>query len=112
MKLSIAQVCCAAALLMSPYAPAMSSPQFDEAIASAQDGDYVSAARRMRGAAGEGDPRAQEVLGFMLIWGERLYGAAVPQDVSEDMQWLKRAAENGGARPGAPTDTQATEGIP
>jgi TPR repeat protein len=49
----------------------------------------------MRTAAGQEDARAQEALGFMLIFGDRLYRGAIAQDVGEGLRWLRRAAESG-----------------
>ena len=42
-----------------------------------------------------GDVRAAELVGQMLFFGERVYGAAVPRDAKRAQHWLTQAAEGG-----------------
>lgn len=84
-----------AALVVACGLAEAASSYFDEAIEAIQDWDYATAAERLRAAAEQNDPRAQEMLGFMLLWGEQLYGGAVRRDPAAGFQWLTRAAANG-----------------
>lgn len=56
---------------------------------------YAEAFAHYRAAAEKGDRNAQRTTGLMLLYGERLYGSQVRQDVDEAKKWLSRAAANG-----------------
>jgi len=85
----------AVALSISTSGVMAANLSFDEVLQAVQDGDYATAAARVHVVAEQGDPRAQEILGFMLIWGERLYGAAVRTDPVAGRKWLAQAASSG-----------------
>ncbi len=65
---------------------------FEEAVAAYDRGDYVTAYRGFRSAAGQGDAGAQFNLGRMYYNGE-----GVPQDHAEAVRWYRRAAGQGHA---------------
>jgi uncharacterized protein len=58
--------------------------------ASAGEGDYVAAARRIIPLAQRGDPRAQAMLGFMYASGR-----GVPQSYEVAVDWYLQSAEGG-----------------
>ena len=66
---------------------------FEEAVAAYDRGDYVTAYRGFRSAAGQGDANAQYNLGYMYY-----NGAGVPRDHAEALRWHRRAAGQGFAR--------------
>ncbi len=57
--------------------------------------DYRTMLVRLRQAATEGHPEAQEMLGMVLLTGQTLYGSAVKADRCEARTWMLRAAEKG-----------------
>lgn len=56
---------------------------------------YAESMQLLRPAAAGGDLRAQEMLGFMHLYGPALYGAQVPRDPDQARYWLQRAAAAG-----------------
>jgi TPR repeat protein len=85
----------AAALLtaMSASAADASSP-YDQAIDTLDAYDDPRAVAQLRAAATSGDLRAQRLLGFMLLYGERLF-PGVRSDRTEALEWLRKAANRG-----------------
>lgn len=87
-----------AALLVSamlgPQA-ARSADTWTEAMEALGDYNYARAMPLIRRSAAEGNMRAQEMLGLMLIHGEALYASAAQPDRAEALQWLARAAGQG-----------------
>lgn len=63
---------------------------FDEGLAAARRGDYVTALREFRPLAERGDANAQYRLGSMYGGG-----LGVPQDYTEAVRWWRKAAEHG-----------------
>ena len=63
---------------------------FDDALAAAEQGDYVTALRLWRPLADQGDADAQYNLGVMYNNGD-----GVPQDYAEAMKWHRKAADQG-----------------
>jgi TPR repeat protein len=87
-----------AATLMLPTPGANAQDEYERAMEAIPSyDDDAGALEALRTGAASGDSRAQEVLGFMLLNGERLYGPGVRQDVREGLMWLRRAAEQGSA---------------
>jgi TPR repeat protein len=68
---------------------------WSEAIDALGDYNYPKAMPLIRHSAGEGNVRAQEMLGLMMIHGESLYASAVQPDRAEALQWLAKAAAQG-----------------
>jgi len=85
----------AAALLtaMSASAADASSP-YDQAIDTLDAYDDPRAVAQLRAAATSGDLRAQRLLGFMLLYGDR-YFPGVRSDRTEALEWLRKAANRG-----------------
>lgn len=87
-----------AALLMSAmlvFQTARSADPWTEAIEALGDYNYPRAMPLIRQSAAEGNMRAQEMLGLMMIHGEALYVSATHPDRAEALQWLARAAGQG-----------------
>jgi len=57
--------------------------------------DFAVAAAEFERLARQGDARAAERAGHMLLVGPALYGAAVPRDLQRAIGWLKQAAQAG-----------------
>ncbi len=85
------------AMAMSMAGPAHSGPADEYAAAQELFGEYRYAAGlvQLRKAAEAGDLSARRTLGLMLLHGETLYGAEVPADRGEALQWLRLAANGG-----------------
>jgi TPR repeat protein len=66
----------------------------EDAVRFYDSGQYVLAVDRFRAAAGAGDARAQEILGFMYALGSEVY-PGVPHDVRAAAHWFDLAARNG-----------------
>ena len=64
------------------------APSWDEAVAIYQRGDHLAAIGPISNVAEGGDPRAQNMVGHMLLHGE---GTAV--DVEAALGWFERAAD-------------------
>lgn len=71
-------------------AGAAAAGPFDDALAAAERGDYVTALRLLRPLADQGDPDAQYNLGVMYNNGD-----GVSQDYAEAMKWHRKAADQG-----------------
>lgn len=67
---------------------------FEDAMQFYDSGRYVLAVDRFRAAAGHGDARAQEILGFMYALGSDTY-PGVPRDLRSAAYWFDIAARNG-----------------
>jgi TPR repeat protein len=65
------------------------------ATEAADEGEYAQALAMHRADAERGDPKAQEIVGLMLWFGDVLYGAQVPRDRIAAIEWLKRATAQG-----------------
>jgi len=63
---------------------------FEEGLAAAEAGDFLTTLQEWEPLAGSGDPRAQFGLGFMYDNGQGL-----PQDDIEALKWYHLAAEQG-----------------
>lgn len=80
--------------LARPYAAPSASP-LDLGLEAYQGAKYSVALAQFALAAQRGNGRAQEILAFMHLHGQSLYGAAVPQDRKQAIYWFRRAAEQG-----------------
>jgi len=87
----------AAAALVLPAPGANAQDEYEPAMEAIPSCADPCALEALRTGAESGDVRAQEVLGFMLLNGERLYGPGVHQNIAEGLMWLRRAAEHGSA---------------
>ena len=67
---------------------------FEDAMDYYDSGHYVLAADRFRAAAGHGNARAQEILGFMYSLGSETY-PGVPRDLRSAAHWFDLAARSG-----------------
>jgi TPR repeat protein len=74
--------------------PAGAQNSLDRALAEIEAYDYPRAVASLRAAADDGDRRAQRILGFMLLHGDRLY-RGVTADRAEAVAWLRKAANAG-----------------
>jgi len=68
------------------------SADFQKGMTAAQSGDYATALRELKLLAEQGNPDAQNTLGFMYE-----YGKDVPQNYKNAVKWYTRAAEQGNA---------------
>jgi len=80
----------AASFMVVALAGAAVCGSFDDALAAAARGDYVTALRLWRSLADEGDADAQYNLGVMYNNGD-----GVSQDYAEAMKWHRKAADQG-----------------
>ena len=58
-------------------------------------GKFREVALALEGAASAGERSAQERVGLMYLYGEMLYGRALPRDCERAALWLGKAAEQG-----------------
>ena len=84
-----------AAVLSLPTVEVRAQGDFERAMEAAGVNDYAGAIEPLGRVARDGNLRAQEILGRMLLYGERLYGQAVKADVREGVAWLQRAEAQG-----------------
>lgn len=86
----------AAALAAAILAPAVAHPS--DAMARAEEAyenfRWPGAVVSLESAAQSGDRSAQRLLGFMLLYGERLY-PGVKSDRAKAFYWLRQAANQG-----------------
>ena len=68
---------------------------WEQALAAYEIGDYRDAVSWLSVAGENNDVRAQQMLGMMYVYGEQLYGTAVPQDIGLGQAWLYRAEAQG-----------------
>jgi|APFre7841882724_1041349.scaffolds.fasta_scaffold00271_9 TPR repeat protein len=68
---------------------------WQEALNEYEIGHYREAISWLSIAGENNDVRAQQMLGLMYVYGESLYGAAVPRDVGLARSWLYRAEAQG-----------------
>lgn len=78
--------------------PARADDGFADAMQAYEHGEYAQALQLFRVPAGAGNAEAQELLGFLHLYGETLY-PGVERDPRAAMLWLDRAARQG--RPNA-----------
>jgi TPR repeat protein len=87
------RTCRRAAHAMSASAADTSSP-YDQAIDTLDAYDDPRAVEQLRAVATSGDLRAQRLLGFMLLYGDRFF-PGVRSDRTEALEWLRKAANRG-----------------
>jgi len=75
-------------LLFMGMEPVMAD--YDRGLAAHQRGDYATSYRELQKAANQGNPKAQNLLGF--LYGE---GLGVAQNHTEAFRWVRSAAEQG-----------------
>jgi TPR repeat protein len=68
---------------------------WQEAMNEYEIGHYREAISWLAIAGENGDVRAQQMLGLMHMYGETLYGPAVPRDLGLARAWLHRAEAQG-----------------
>lgn len=76
-------------LALALFGAAIAGPS-EDASAAYQRGDYETALRLWRSAAGGGDAAAQDGLGLLYLTGN-----GVPQDYEQALMWLHKGAEQG-----------------
>jgi TPR repeat protein len=77
------------------YAESTAAGTYEEGLVLYEDSRYSDAISALSIAAEEGDVRAQQLLGMMYLYGEQLYGSAVPRDLGLARSWLYRAEAQG-----------------
>ena len=82
----------------APSEPARADDGFAGAMQAYEHGEYEQAVQLFRVPADAGNAEAQELLGFLHLYGETLY-PGVERDPRAAMLWLDRAARQG--RPNA-----------
>jgi TPR repeat protein len=83
------------AAAMALPATGLANGELERAIQAYERSHYAESVRLLRPAAEGGNLRAQEMLGFMHLYGSALYGAEVPRDPDQARYWLQRAAAAG-----------------
>jgi TPR repeat protein len=83
------------AAAMAFPATGLANGELERAIQAYERSHYAESVRLLRPAAEGGNLRAQEMLGFMHLYGPALYGAEVPCDPDQARYWLQRAAAAG-----------------
>ena len=78
------------AALLTVTSTQLVAQDFEEGLAAAQVGDFLTALQEWEPLAASGDPRAQFGLGLMYYNGQGL-----PQDDIEALKWYQLAAEQG-----------------
>jgi len=68
---------------------------FNQALEAYERSHYADSVRLLELAAAGNDARAQEMLGFMYLYGPALYGTAVPRNIDRARHWLQKAAAAG-----------------
>jgi TPR repeat protein len=94
MKRIVTSVALAVALCVLPLA-AMADARTDAGFAAAEDYDYARALEHFRAAGEAGDVHGARIAGFMLLYGETLYGPAVKRDRAAAIKLLQTAAAGG-----------------
>lgn len=79
---------------LAAVVPAGAHEGLERALVAFDAYDYPRAVLSLRDAAEKGDRRAQRILGFMLLHGDRLYRGVVA-DRAEAVVWLRKAAREG-----------------
>lgn len=74
-------------------APINAGPELHEAARAYERGRYTHAYMQLLVAAEKGDPRAQEMLGFMYAFGPHLY-PGLQRDLRTAAAWFARAGAN------------------
>lgn len=69
--------------------------ELEKALEAASEYRYAQAMTHFRGAAEQGNVDAQRSSGLMALYGDRLYGSAVPRNRTEAVKWLNLAAKGG-----------------
>lgn len=85
-----------AAIMASPPL-ASADDNLEAALTAFERSRYAEAVELLHSPAQGGNPRAQEMLGLMHLYGSRLFGAEVPRDLDQARYWLRRAALAGSA---------------
>jgi len=88
-------VCLFVAAAMVFPAAALAHGELELAMDAYEHSHYAESVRLLRPAAEGGELRAQEMLGFMHLYGPALYGTEVPRDPEQARYWLERAAAAG-----------------
>lgn len=80
-----------AASLVAVSGLACAQDEFENAMNHYENGSYAAALQGLQAAAEQGNPRAQEILGFMHAWGARMY-PGVPTDRQAAIRWFDQAS--------------------
>jgi TPR repeat protein len=97
MKAKVLAAACAILTLCPLAATAQRDTRdpWQEAMSEYEIGHYQEAISWLAIAGENGDVRAQQMLGLMHVYGEALYGPAVPRDPGLARAWLYRAEAQG-----------------
>lgn len=98
------------ALALAVPMAAYANPTLEEAIAQIDDYNDAAAMVIVRDLAERGDPRAQELMGFMLLFADTHYRTGQLADRAAGFAWLARAAGQGRAPAGAVLRSLASSG--
>ena len=74
---------------------ASADTRMDEGFAAAEDFDYARALDSFRAAGEAGNVQGARIAGFMLLYGEPLYGPSVKGDRAAGIALLRKAAGGG-----------------
>lgn len=97
MKTQLVAAAFAALVLFPAVAPAQQDTRdpWEQALTEYEIGHYREAISWLSIAGENNDVRAQQMLGMMYVYGESLYGAAVPRNLGLARAWLYRAEAQG-----------------
>jgi len=97
MKKQLVAAAFAALVFVPGLAPAQRDTRdpWEQALIAYEVGRYGEAVSWLSIAGENNDVRAQQMLGLMYVYGEALYGPAVPRDVGLGRAWLYRAEAQG-----------------
>jgi TPR repeat protein len=87
-----ATLVCGALALASGFA--LAGEDYEKATVAYRLGHYAAAHEQLLIAANKGDPAAQELLGFMYVFGPSIY-PGVTRDLVAGALWFDRAARSG-----------------
>ena len=86
----VVRTCFTFIVLLIAFAFPVSAGPFEDGVAAAETGDYVTALKIYRTLAEQGHAPSQYNLGSLYF-----YGQGVPQDYAEAVKWFRLAAEQG-----------------
>jgi TPR repeat protein len=91
-----AKLIASAVLAAALFVPTVAYPNeaLDRAEEACENYDWPQALAWFEVAAQDGDRRAQQIAGFMLLYGDRLY-SGVQRDYERARTWLERAKAQG-----------------
>jgi TPR repeat protein len=98
LKIALAAVAAAGAVHAGAAQTQNADPMYTMAMTHYAAGRYAQAATALRESASRGNMLAAETLGFMLYFGDTMYGGAIATNRQQGLRWLMVAARAGRER--------------